>query len=48
MYRIFRRLRAWLRPLLTSPCPPDPLSTMSPAELADLPTTHPATEPCGC
>ena len=48
MNRIFTRLVEWLNALLAVPCAPDPLSGMSPAELADLPISHPATEPCGC
>jgi hypothetical protein len=48
MNTIFTRLIDWLNALLAVPCAPDPLSTMSPAELADLPISHPDTEPCGC
>jgi hypothetical protein len=48
MYRIFTRLIDWLAALLAVPCPPDPLAGMSPAELADLPISHPDPEPCGC
>jgi hypothetical protein len=48
MYRIFTRIKISLSTLVAIPCPPDPLSAMSPAELADLPVTHPDPEPSGC
>jgi hypothetical protein len=48
MHRIFTRLMAWISPLFAVPCAPDPLRSMSPAELADLPVSHPASDTCGC
>ncbi|HHY49888.1 MAG TPA: hypothetical protein GYA10_09090 [Alphaproteobacteria bacterium] len=48
MHRIFMAMRSWLERLAARPCPPDPLLTMSPRELADLPAVHPARDSCGC
>ena len=41
MYKIFIALKSWLARLGEIECPPDPLSLMSPRELADLPISHP-------
>ncbi len=41
MDRIFTAIRAWLDRLLNPERPADPTETMSPRELADLPTHHP-------
>jgi hypothetical protein len=41
MYRIFTGVRNWLSAFVAQPRLPDPLDQMSPAELADLPVSHP-------
>jgi hypothetical protein len=41
MYRIFKGVRSWLSAFVALPRLPDPLDQMSPAELADLPVSHP-------
>jgi hypothetical protein len=49
MDKIWSALRHWLRALVAVECPPDPLAGMTPAELADLPITHPRTDDrCAC
>ena len=47
MHRFFIRLRTWLDAVTAAPDAPDPLSFMSPRELADLPVTHPQVERTG-
>jgi hypothetical protein len=46
MYKIFTFIRLWLAELLAEDAPADPLATMSPRELADLPVHHPNSERC--
>lgn len=46
MYKIFTIIHLWLAELLAEDVPVDPLATMSPRELADLPIHHPRTERC--
>jgi hypothetical protein len=41
MHRIFKRLRDAMARLLAEACPADPVSRMTPRELADLPVHHP-------
>lgn len=48
MQKILTRLALWLNALVAVPCAPDPLAAMSAHDLADLPVSHPKTEPCGC
>lgn len=48
MHRFYTAMRAWLRALLATGCPPDPLDGLSPREWADLPFTHPPKDECGC
>ncbi len=43
MHNFFNNLRAWFAGILAVPAAPDPLSRMSPNELADLPPDHPCT-----
>ena len=42
MDKIFIALRHWLAALVTVDRAPDPLSTMTLTDFADLPSTHPA------
>ena len=44
MHKFFNRLRTWLDAVTATPAAPDPLSGMSPRELADLPVSHPLVE----
>ncbi len=46
MYKIFTAIKAWLAGWLEPSFPADPVSRMSPAELADLPVHHPPCDPC--
>lgn len=49
MHKIFIAMRHWLVSLVVVECPPDPLSRMSLADLADLPTAHPRRDDgCAC
>lgn len=48
MHRIFTSLVNWLNALVAVPRLPDALDQMTPAELADLPVTHPAADPEPC
>jgi hypothetical protein len=49
MNKIFSALRHWLVALFEVECPPDPLSRMTLADLADLPTVHPRHDDgCAC
>jgi hypothetical protein len=41
MYKIFTLIRTFLAGLFDEACPADPVSRMSPRELADLPVHHP-------
>jgi len=41
MYKIFTLLSKLLSALIDEACPADPVSRMSPRELADLPVYHP-------
>ncbi len=41
MDKIFTLIRAFLAGLFDDVCPADPVSRMSPRELADLPVHHP-------
>ncbi|HQZ11912.1 MAG TPA: hypothetical protein PK286_03415 [Devosia sp.] len=41
MHKYFSRLSAWFAAIRATPAAPDPLSSMSPRELADLPPNHP-------
>lgn len=41
MYKMFSSIRTWLASLLVVDAPEDPLSRLSPSELADLPVYHP-------
>lgn len=43
MHKLFSNFRAWLAAIVAAPAAPDPLGTMSPRELADIPPSH----PCG-
>ena len=45
MNRIFNRMRTWVQAFVAAPRPADPLESMSPRELADLPASHPASDP---
>ena len=46
MHKFFIALRAWLTAVTAVPAAPDPLSRMTPRELADLPADHPRCDPC--
>lgn len=46
MYKTFMLVRRFLLGLFESETPSDPLSGMSPRELADLPVHHPRREQC--
>jgi hypothetical protein len=41
MHKFFSSLRTWIAAVTATPTAPDPLSSMSPRELADLPISHP-------
>ena len=41
MHKIFSIIRQWLGRLAVAETPADPLSQLSPRELADLPVHHP-------
>lgn len=46
MHRIYWSFRRWLLELVEAGPSPDPLSQLTPRELADLPAHHPATDRC--
>ena len=46
MHKIYWMLRRWVLELFDTAPAPDPLDRLSPGELADLPTHHPATDRC--
>lgn len=50
MYKMFSNMRAWLARFFAveqpADAPADPLSRMSPRELADLPVHHPSFDRC--
>lgn len=49
MDKILMILRQWIEALLARDCvAADPLATMSPRDLADLPTVHPDRDECRC
>ena len=46
MHKIFSLIHAWLVSLFEETPAQDPLATMSPRELADLPVYHPRFDTC--
>jgi len=44
MHKIFMTIRVWFAEMLATEVPQDPLSRMSPRELADLPVYHPQSD----
>ncbi len=46
MHKIFSSIATWFAGLFAVDPPADPLSRMSPRELADLPVHHPSYDQC--